>query len=515
MKNWKYLFLLVALLGGMTSCLTGMGSDDPILPEPPTESAEIYLSCSTGTIYANGEDRTRLTVKKSDGTELTEGVNFFDAATNKAVVLEEMCFSTDQIGTYNLYATYSEEVESEEGELSVVNYTSQSVEIKAISEVYLEPMSYDEEKDDPLTLSVSTTVFQAGKGRAVLVVRFKGEVLQSPDEYVLFNDATDEEIPIVRSGMQSRADGLQLETIRLKSENGTEYELPVFRTETSGEMKFWVSHKIYTTKAKPTKTTSVDFVVPSRPIDSEPENLNFKRRAMLAQFTGLGCKFCPYMVAALEDTLKDEAYADKAVLAAVHTYPGDKFAPEEGLDAMIGSNGYPYVVIDMASGFGNYGYATNKQYLASFIENSVSTPAKAGISASMSLEGNRLAIHMVVKAAVEDSFRVGAWVLENNLTATQTNGGMTGDYDFNTHHNVVRKADSAYSSSNFTGHDLGMVLGAGETADYIFIIDLKEEWKQENCHLLLFVTSAQDNYTVTNAVKNSSLTQSIDFEYAE
>ena len=60
--------------------------------------------------------------------------------------------------------------------------------------------------------------------------------------------------------------------------------------------------------------------MPDAPEDPQPDNTSFVRRTLITQFTGLGCGYCPFMIAAMEDVRKSAEYADKSVLAACHTY---------------------------------------------------------------------------------------------------------------------------------------------------------------------------------------------------
>ena len=87
---------------------------------------------------------------------------------------------------------------------------------------------------------------------------------------------------------------------------------------------------------------------------------------------------------------------------------------------------------------------------------------------------------------------------------------MKDDY-MDIHENVVRIADS--NLTNFKGHSLGNI-GKGERADHLFVMELDPSWKVENCHLVLFASTIQFNsHSITNAVKTTSLTSGVDFEY--
>ena len=55
---------------------------------------------------------------------------------------------------------------------------------------------------------------------------------------------------------------------------------------------------------------------------------------------------------------------------------------------------------------------------------------------------------------------------------------------------------------DYSGFSLGTV-EAGQTSEYVFTIDLDEDWVADNCHVVVFVTVPDEKgryYSVTNAV---------------
>ena len=179
----------------------------------------------------------------------------------------------------------------------------------------------------------------------------------------------------------------------------------------------------------------------------------------------------------------------------------------------MGVSTYPYVNFDFQTGLGNFGYNSNVSNIKKNIDKSLSVDAGAGISVGMEVAGNKLVARVTVKAARSGSFRVGAWVLEDGLTGTQLNNGMKGDYDFNTHNNVIRHVNSRYSGSDYSGHEVG-ALAAGGTGEHLFTMTLDESWVVKNCHVIFFVTELVDkDYAVTNAIDVPVKSSTIPFEY--
>lgn len=286
-----------------------------------------------------------------------------------------------------------------------------------------------------------------------------------------------------------------------------------YTTTEATTVKFWVAYKTSNTRLAPCAITSVKAAIPEAPADPQPEKTAFKHRVMLTQFTGLGCMYCPYMIVALNSVFEDSAYADKAVLTVSHSYTGDPFDHKENLDGAMGVSGYPTVVADMHTKAGNYGSIdANIVVLKNLIDARLEAPAQAGISAAAASSDNTVVVRATVKAAAENTFRIGAWVLEDGLSGNQYNPNQVAG-DFSTHDDVIRLIDSRVSSNNYTGHDLG-ALAAGETADCTFVLTLDKAWKKENCHIVLFVSSPEGKrYYVNNVISVPSLDATVAFDY--
>lgn len=482
--------LMAAVCLASVSC-TGSGDDNE-----GQGGAVFKATVSPTTISADGVDAAVFDVRFR-GTKLTaDEVTFYNADDNTVVEMPDMKFTTTDPGTYSFYVKYAN-LAPQEGEEA--EYTSGTLRINAVEGSAGNDEVIDLEPNDQtgLTATVSATVVQAGVDQAVFVIRYDGEVLK--EGYTIYDANTNRSIT--------------LPTVTKTSASGEEYELPYYQATKAEVRSFWVAYKTSNTLKDPVTVTAVDFAIPTRPADPQPGSTSFKRRSMIMQFTGLGCGYCPYMIAALHDVLADEAYASKAELAAVHTYPGDPYAPAENVDGAFGVTGYPTVIFDMTSIVQNAYYDPNVSNVKKAIDNSLSTPAKAGISVRADVDGNTLVARVTVKAAEEGSFRVGAWVLEDGLSGTQSNYGMADNgYNFNTHNNVLRKADSDRTSS-FRGYDLGTVK-AGEMADHVFVITLDSSWKKDNCHMMYFVTALDgSSYRVTNVIGTNSLTEAVSFEY--
>lgn len=493
MKLLKSISVFATVAFTAVSCLTGKGSDEEeIQPVPvPEPEATFKVTVSASVIYANGTDAAVFNATYGDKVLTEEDLTVYDAEDDSEIELPDLAFSTLEPGEYAFYLKY---VDTPEDGSEPAEFTSEVFDITAITEVYLGTTS-----DTGLTLTLSSTVFQAQVDRAIFVIRFNGEVIN--DGYTIYDAQTNEIV--------------ELPTMTVQSDEGVSYDLPVYTAQESGSRSFWVAYKTYNTAKNPVSVTAVSFPVPMRPGDPYPNNTSFKHRSLLIDFTGLTCGYCPYMSAALEDLLEDEEYASKFVLAAAYTYSGSEafYINGETLDSFLGVSTYPSVVGDMYTLITNAGYNNNMSNLRSIIDRSQATPAYAGISVRMDMQDDILVARMAIKAAETAEYRVGAWLVEDKLYGKQSNYGMSGDYDFTNHDNVIRKYDSRYASNNYTGHSLGTV-AKGQSADYLFVMELDPEWVAENCHVVFFVTTAVgSSYRVTNAVDSKGLSGTIELEY--
>lgn len=482
------ILLLAAICAGAVSCLRGQGYDEEYQDGP---SSLFSASVSPSAISANGTDAALFDVRFRGSSLTADDVTFYNADDDSMVEMPDMRFTTTEPGEYAFYVTYVNPNPAADEE---AEYRSERLVVTALNET----VSLDPTDQTGLTASLSTTVVQTGKERAVFVIRYDGEVLDSDAGYDIYDGETNRKV--------------SLPTTRMTSSSGVSYNLPYYQAEKSETRSFWIAYKTANTINRPMSVTAIDREVPTRPIDPQPENLTFKHRTLFTQFTGLGCGYCPYMIAALRSVLSDEMYNSQAVLAAAHTYSGDPYAPDVDLAGAFGVSSYPTVIADFSARVMNYNYNTNISNLKAAIDKSQQTPAKAGISARMVKDGSTLVVRMTIKVNETNNYRVGAWVLEDGLTGHQSNYGMEGDFD--THDAVVRYADSKDTYSNsYAGHDVGYV-SAGEMADYLFVIPVSPEWIESNCRLLLFVTAASGStYSVTNAVTTPSLTSAVTLEY--
>lgn len=273
-----------------------------------------------------------------------------------------------------------------------------------------------------------------------------------------------------------------------------------FTATEDGEYKFWATYGTYSSFDKNKDDNglitvrAISVAVPETVADPQSSNTSFVHRAFLTQYTGTGCGYCPYMIKILKELMADKTIPEKAVLAAVHSYSN---ADPAYISAPRVQN-YPFMHVNFEYGFS---HSSGSAALYSLVNDCVSTDAKAGISVNSKLyesEGTIVA-KVAVKAAVDGNYRVGAWLLEDDIYGQQSDYDNIGDSSFNTHESCVRLIDSRYDGS-WCGKPLGAIK-AGETAEKTFVLDVKKTWEKENLHLAIIVSSEEKaGYVVCNVV---------------
>ncbi|MBQ9138307.1 MAG: Omp28-related outer membrane protein [Alistipes sp.] len=489
----KFLYTIVALLAALTatSCLYGLGTDEGTDVE---NTSGFKAEVSTNVISANGEDSAAFRAF-FNGEDVTAEATLYDAQTNEA--LESMSFSTLTMGSYSFYVVYGE-------------YRSEVIDVKAVLDIDL-----TDKDEQGITVTLSTNLVQVGKGYAAFIIRYNGKVLTADElaKVSVYNAADDTKVVIDTEN----SIGSEFNYVIVVDENDAEHTLLAFSPNEAGVRSFWFGYKTKNTRETPVSVTAVATDIPSRPVDPQPANTEFVQRVLFTQLTGTWCGYCPNMIEAFHYMFEEENYKDKFVHTAVHG--SDQFATTlpDGRDlaSILNTSGsYPYTIVNLSSGLNtNNSVENNIGAIMGAIENRLKTPARAGIAARTELKDNMLLVRTSIKVSYSGDYSIGAWLVESGLYAKQSNSTSVKEDYIDIHENVVRIADSNPSGIDFLGHPVGYV-NKGETADHLFVMELDPEWKVENCHLVLFVSTTQYNqYQITNAVKTASLTSGVEFEY--
>lgn len=317
------------------------------------------------------------------------------------------------------------------------------------------------------------------------------------DKDVIQSDGTDAATIKVFLGDE---DVTELATIYDKDDNEIDLDGGIFVASKDGEYKFWAAygtHMTYDTKKDDNglmTIRAISVAVPAVAEDPAPANTSFVRRTFLTQYTGNECGWCPNMISVIRELFADNTIPDKAVLAAVHSFSN----ADPAYIASPKVNSYPFMHIDFTSGFSP---ESGSAPLYAVVNSNAAQAAEAGISVNPILyqDKNLLVVRVSVKAAEDGNYRVGAWLLEDNIYAIQADNTGLADKSYNTHEHCVRLVDSKHDGE-WTGKPLGTIK-AGKTMEKTFVMDLKKAWKVEELHLAVIVSKeAKNGYAVCNAV---------------
>lgn len=226
------------------------------------------------------------------------------------------------------------------------------------------------------------------------------------------------------------------------------------------------------------------------PADPQPQSTDFSHRIMLLQHTGTACPNCPRLMTSLREIAADPAYAEKYQHVASHSYNTDDPAWSEAAKKISDAfcKAYPELTFNLSGE--TTGDDTSVATIKQYIDQTHKGKAYAGICAAAQLTGNTVTVSTQIKAGAENSYRVAAWILEDDIKAQQSSNGALEEW-MHTHENALRAFSGTSLNLGIYGEKLG-TLKAGETAEKVLTIELEKDWKAENCKVFILVNSSKD-----------------------
>lgn len=227
--------------------------------------------------------------------------------------------------------------------------------------------------------------------------------------------------------------------------------------------------------------------IPALPADTNEASTEFKHRILLVDHTGNTCGYCPKMMLALKEVSETGDYHSKYYEAMSHSYASSDPATSASANAIssyYGVTSYPTLTY-------NFAYSTSSSYNAEHIKSQIDAQwkesADAGIAASASLATSSVVVNAEVKAAVENEYRITAWLLEDGIVANQTNG--TEEW-MNTHNNAIRQA---VKTNPISGMELGTIK-AGEKASLAMSLEItSSKWVRDNLKVMVIASAKNAN----------------------
>ena len=461
----KKFFVLLLLL---PSLLVGCIAED-LGPEIP-DTGEIVLDCMEIILPASGEDAFYIHVVSPYAWSAQSSVEWISFENNKG-----------EAGSSYLCMSVSENTEP----------------IKRQGVIYFTTDDYN------LTAELLVTQ-NTGSPKQLLLVADKTTIYDNGEDAVTFS--------LYYDGMQLK-EGYEIYDGETLIPGNT------FTSTVQGTHTIWAAYGTVLSNDVSISVVQAPPTGPTVPEDKYPSKTNFKRRVLLTQFTGTGCGYCPNMVNALYQVTSVKSLNDKIVLAAAHLYNANDPAyllDAKTLDNSLGVQGFPCIYADL-----NNATATSASYAAvtKLINDSYArTEAKGGIAVNSKYyeQEGYIVLHATVKANTSTAFRIGAWLLEDNISGVQANYGTTplAGVNLDIHNNCIRFADSQYSNMDYSGVFLANI-EAGKTASKWFAFKMEKNWKPENLRVIVFISTKEGNKWLVNNVVKCPKDGSVDFEYTE
>lgn len=321
---------------------------------------------------------------------------------------------------------------------------------------------------------------------------------------------------IVFTVMQEGKDVTAAATIYKAYDDYAEVSNPFTPTAT-GSFSFFATKGKESSK---TVTVTVMASVPVLPEDSDPANTKFNHRVLLIDHTGVNCGNCPRVMdglKALAETEVHNHYNEVCVHGGGYAPSGSDKAYSDAarvVDQFYGPRGYPNICFNFRDGQGNIGGVDQFVQQNSAIINRLvkADGADVGIAAAASGDKTAVYVSFAVKAAVEQEYKVTAWLLENQIY----NPGQSGaSRDYHKMHDfALRNIAGEYSRGDLSGDSLG-VIAVGEVKEHYFELPIiSNKWVVENMDVLIIVSAKNEDgrFEVVNTV-SCPVNGTVNYEY--
>ena len=234
--------------------------------------------------------------------------------------------------------------------------------------------------------------------------------------------------------------------------------------------------------------------VPTLPEDTDVANTKFNHRILVIDHTGINCPNCPLMTDNLRAFHKTEwanNYNEVTCHAGGHAGGDPANSPAANVvNQFYSPSGYPTLNLNFYSGnVPNYYTDTFVVKMGDEFKKLIKKDgADAGIAVAVTGDSEMVYATVSVKAAVEQEYKVTAWLLESKIYGNQS--GASEDYH-KIYNYALRNVGGSYSRADISGDSVG-VIKVGEYAETGFELPItSSKWKVENMDVLIIV-SAKD-----------------------
>ena len=413
------------------------------------------------------------------------------------------------------------------GTISYTIEDAEAADAQPSAKVDVEWVRIDEITAEAVNFTVGRNT-ETSKRSTKITLSYKGsELTVFVDQDAASNEVTlTADKSIVKSGEQITFtviyEGEDVTTSSTIHANYTNEQLSnPYTTEGSGDLSFYAKYNGI--KSKICSVTVTPAYAPEFPEDTKPESYDFNQRMLLVDHTGLGCGYCPYMKEAIKEAENNANYKDKFNVVYAYSYSSSEVCYTSTSKTLfnyyqnvcststIGMylTGYP----SLTSNY-NHNTAANYNMVQSQINELWDANPTASIALAAKIEGDKIVVSASVKSSKTQNVKLSLWVLEDGITATQSNA--TASWMHN-HHSVLRDAPTKVSATDISGVDFGYI-EANTTLSRVMEFDLfaASSWKVENFKVIAIISAPSEKYDNKYEVVNTAICEfgsSIGFDY--
>lgn len=245
---------------------------------------------------------------------------------------------------------------------------------------------------------------------------------------------------------------------------------------------------------------------------SDGSEINFRKRALVEDYTGTWCGWCPRVARAIE--LVDEQ-SDDVVFVAIHRSPSGTqdpyvFEDADALESLINTPGYPKGFINRMTQW-DFPEPDNVGQVLSFTQGA---NPKLGLAISSEISGNQVDLDVDIQFSQDfQGLKLVVYLLENDLVYPQVNytayyNGVNPVEDY-VHDHTLRATMTDVLGDPISGEET--LTGSITTESFNF--DLPSEI--ENAQNLEFVAFIIDENDEVVNVRKSEINTSQTFEILE
>lgn len=325
----------------------------------------------------------------------------------------------------------------------------------------------------------------------------EGAITLTADRTVICSDGTDASaFTVSLIGKDGRTTDISSEAEIYFSSTDELLEGTRFSTKQTGEYTFYAAYGLEISEEV---TVSALSKVPQLPADPQENGTAFRHRMLLVQHTGATCPNCPLMMTSLKSLSENEDYKDTYNLVASHSYydglNDDAYSPAaKTLSATFGSGSYPELTFNLTNTSTGHDYSE----ICSQVGSMAKDQADTGIALAVDTADGEVIARAEFKFSAGKTYRTGAWLLEDDIFARQSGASDSWQHY---HNNALRAMSGEKQTESIYGASVGE-MKPGQKMEKFFRFRLEENWKAENCKVIVFVTEAdqEGNYDIANCV---------------